>query len=61
VLRVRVVDTAGNHSAETITPYAYDIAPPTVSISTSATVANGMAPTTLTLHFSKRRPASRWP
>ncbi|MYM23000.1 DUF4347 domain-containing protein [Duganella sp. FT135W] len=53
VMRVRVMDTAGNHSTETVTPYAYDASPPTVTISSSAAVANGVAPTTLTLTFSE--------
>jgi hypothetical protein len=53
VLRVRVVDAAGNHSTDTVTPYAYDVAAPSVSIGSSAPVANGMAPTTLTLTFSE--------
>ncbi|SDG92484.1 MULTISPECIES: Ig-like domain-containing protein [unclassified Duganella] len=54
VLRVRVADTAGNHSAETFTPYTLDQSPPSVTVSSGAvTVANGTAPTLITFTFSE--------
>ncbi|TFW14850.1 Ig-like domain-containing protein [Duganella callida] len=53
VLRVRVADAAGNHSAETVTPYVFDNTAPTVAISSDVAVANGVAPAVITFTFSE--------
>ncbi|ELX11798.1 outer membrane adhesin like protein [Janthinobacterium sp. HH01] len=53
VMRLYVSDAAGNHSPEIVQAYQYDATPPTVAITASAAVANGMAPTTITFSFSE--------
>ena len=53
VMRVRVADTAGNHSAETITPYALDQSVPTVTISSDVATANNVTPAVITFTFSE--------
>jgi hypothetical protein len=53
ILRVRVADSAGNHSAESATPYAYDQSVPTVTISSNVGTANGVTPAIITFTFSE--------
>lgn len=53
VLRVRVSDTAGNHSPETVHQYAYDQSGPTVAITSNVPVANGVTPAIITFTFSE--------
>jgi hypothetical protein len=53
MLRVRVIDAAGNTSATTATPYALDQSAPTVTLSSNMAVANGVTPATITLTFSE--------
>jgi len=57
VLRVRVVDGVGNHSAETVNPWSLNQTVPTVAISSNVPVANGVAPAVITFTFSQT-PAS---
>ncbi|MET0321360.1 MAG: Ig-like domain-containing protein, partial [Duganella sp.] len=52
VLRVRVVDTFGNHSPESVTPWALDQTVPTVVITSNVPVANGVEPAIITFTFS---------
>ncbi|MRW82873.1 DUF4214 domain-containing protein [Pseudoduganella sp. FT26W] len=53
VLQVRVIDTAGNYSTPTITPYAFDQSPPTVTISSNVPTANGVEPAIISFTFSE--------
>jgi hypothetical protein len=53
VLQVRVIDTAGNYSAPTSTPYAFDQSAPTVLITSNVPVANGVEPAIITFTFSE--------
>ena len=52
VLRVRVVDGFGNHSAETVNPWSLNQAVPTVVITSNVPVANGVEPAIITFTFS---------
>ncbi|WP_256078521.1 Ig-like domain-containing protein [Massilia sp. YIM B04103] len=52
-LRVRVADTAGNHSAELILPYAIDNTPTTVAITSNVATANGVTPALISFTFSE--------
>jgi hypothetical protein len=53
VMQVRVADAAGNYSAATVTPYVFDQASPTVTITSDVTVANGVTPAVITFTFSE--------
>jgi hypothetical protein len=53
VLQVRVIDTAGNYSAPTSTPYVFDQSAPTVAITSNVPVANGVEPAIITFTFSE--------
>ncbi|MYM69365.1 DUF4347 domain-containing protein [Pseudoduganella sp. FT55W] len=53
VLRVRVVDAAGNHSADSVHAYVLDQSVPTVTITSNMATANGVTPAVLTLVFSE--------
>jgi hypothetical protein len=53
VLRVRVVDGVGNHSAETANPWALNQTALTVAITSNVPVANGVEPAIITFTFSE--------
>ncbi|MET0265805.1 MAG: Ig-like domain-containing protein [Duganella sp.] len=53
VLRVRVSDTAGNHSPDTVHAYAFDQSAPSVAITSNVPVANGVTPAVITFTFSE--------
>jgi hypothetical protein len=53
VLRVRVVDGVGNHSAETVNPWALNQTALTVAITSNVPVANGVEPAIITFTFSE--------
>ncbi|WP_166455021.1 Ig-like domain-containing protein [Duganella alba] len=53
VMQVRVIDTAGNYSAPTSTPYVFDQSAPTVTITSNVPVANGVEPAIITFNFSE--------
>ncbi|WP_166454860.1 Ig-like domain-containing protein [Duganella aquatilis] len=53
VMQVRVIDTAGNYSAPTSTPYVFDQSAPTVTITSNVPVANGVDPAIITFTFSE--------
>ncbi|WP_195763541.1 Ig-like domain-containing protein [Duganella guangzhouensis] len=53
VLRVRVIDAAGNHSAESASAYALDQSTPTVTITSNVGTANGVTPAVITFTFSE--------
>ncbi|MHA4868827.1 Ig-like domain-containing protein [Duganella sp. PWIR1] len=53
VMRVRVADAAGNHSAESVTAYVLDQAVPGVTVSSDVTTASGAAPALITFTFTE--------
>jgi hypothetical protein len=53
VLRVRVLDAAGNHSADSVNAYALDQSVPNVTITSNMATANGVTPAVLTLTFNE--------
>jgi hypothetical protein len=53
IMRVRVADSAGNHSAATATAYALDLSQPAVTITSNVGTANGVTPAIITFSFSE--------